>query len=147
MACGFLLRQALMRRLNNWPSRFAALVESARAQPFEWGAHDCCLWAASAVLAITGVDPAHAWRAGYRTERAAMRILASLGGLEGAGALTGIPVALACAAIGDIGLVNWPDGARSLAVCAGHTWMCAGEAGLVHLPLDAASVAWGVGRE
>lgn len=136
-----------MRRLNNWLSRFAALVDTARARPFEWGAHDCCLWAASAVLSITGEDPAEAWRGGYRTERAAMRILRSLGGLTGAGSLCGVAIDVSLATVGDIGLVTWSDGVQSLAVCAGHTWMCAGSYGLEHLPLDAATAAWGVGRE
>lgn len=136
-----------MTRLRNWPSRFAALVDSARAQPFEWGQHDCCLWAANAVLAITGRDPGAPWRGAYRTTRGALDLLESIGGLEGAGALTGNPIQVALAAIGDVGLVRWTDGTESLAVCAGHSWLAAGDAGLVHLPLEAARCAWGVGRE
>ena len=134
-------------RLKNWPSRFAALVASVRARPFEWGKHDCCLWAASAVLAITGRDPGAQWRAGYRTGRAALLILGSIGGLEAAGAMSGRPIAPALACEGDVGLVTWPCGTRSLAVRSTDAWMCAGDAGLVFLPLDAASHAWGVGRE
>lgn len=136
-----------MPRLRNWPSRFAALVDLARDLPFAWGSHDCCLWAASAVLALTGTDPAQPWRHGYLNERGAMRILNSIGGLEGAGALCGVPIDIGLAAIGDVGLVRWPDGTRSLGVRGAGLWMCAGDAGLVHLPLDAAEMAWGVGRE
>lgn len=134
-------------RLRNWPSRFAALVDSARARPFEWGTHDCCLWAASAVLALTGNDPGRQWRGAYATARGALDLLEAVGGLEGAGELTGTPIAVALAAVGDIGLVTWDDGTESLAVCAGHSWMCAGDTGLVHLPLLSARRAWGVGRE
>lgn len=136
-----------MTRLRNWPSRFAALVDRARATPFEWGSHDCCLWAASATLAITGKDPGAHLRHTYFTERAALKILASMGGLEGAGDLIGPRIALELATIGDAGLVTWPDGTRSLAVRSMSTWMCAGDHGTIHLPLDAASLAWGVGRE
>ncbi len=136
-----------MPRLKNWSSRFAALVDRARSTPFEWGSHDCCLWAANAVLAQTGSDPAREWRHGYANQRGALRILGLLGGYEGAGALTGIPIALGLATVGDIGLVTWKDGTRSLGVRSMSTWMCAGDYGLVHLPLEAASHAWGVGRE
>lgn len=136
-----------MPRLRNWPSRFAELVDRARSTPFAWGSHDCCLWVASAVLAQTGGDPAREWRHGYFTQRAALRILESIGGYEGAGALMGKPIALGLATVGDIGLVTWTDGTRSLGVRSMTTWMCAGDHGLVHLPLDAASLAWGVGRE
>lgn len=134
-------------RLRDWPGRFAALVDSARARPFEWGAHDCCLWAASAVGAITGSDPGSQWRGSYTTPRGALDVLEGLGGLEGAGAMTGKSIAVALAFVGDVGLVTWPDGVESLAVCSGHDWMCAGDSGLIRLPLDAARAAWGVGRE
>lgn len=136
-----------MLRLKNWPSRFAALVDRSRALPFAWGSHDCCLWAASAVLALTGNDPGAAWRRTYRTGRAALHILESIGGLEGAGALMGASIAPPRAGEGDIGLVTWSCGTKSLAVRSTNAWMCAGDAGLVDLSLDAATHAWGVGRE
>lgn len=134
-------------RLRNWPSRFAELVDLARARPFEWGVHDCCLWAASAVLSLTGHDPAAQWRGAYDSARGALDLLDGVGGLEGAGALAGVPIEVAQAAIGDIGLVTWDDGTESLAVSAGHSWLCAGESGLEHLRIVAARRAWGVGRE
>jgi len=133
-------------RLRNWPSRFAELVDSSRARPFEWGAHDCCLWAASAVDAITGRDPGAQWRGAYTDARGALDLLEGIGDLEGAGALTGKPIPIGNAFVGDVGLVTWPDGTESLAVCSGHDWMCAGDAGLIRLPIDAARAAWGVGR-
>jgi hypothetical protein len=136
-----------MTRLRNWPSRFAELVDRARSSPFAWGSHDCCLWAASATLAITGTDPAAHLRHTYFSERAGLKVLASIGGLEGAGALIGPSIPLALATVGDVGLVTWPDQTRSLAVRSMSTWMCAGDHGIVHLPLDAANMAWGVGRE
>ena len=136
-----------MKRLRNWPSRFASLVDSARLQPFEWGVHDCCLWAASGVLALTGGDPAFAWRGSYSTARDALAHLASIGGLEGAGAMTGVPIDASLATIGDVGLVTWQCGTQSLALFSGHDWMCAGGDGLIRLPRDVVSKAWGVGRE
>jgi hypothetical protein len=135
-----------MTRLRDWPSRFAALVDESRARPFEWGQHDCCLWAASAVEAITGRDPGAQWRGAYDDARGALDFLEFLGGLEGAGAMTGKPLSVGMAFVGDVGLVTWPDGTESLAVCSGHDWMCAGEDGLIQLPIECARAAWGVGR-
>jgi hypothetical protein len=135
-----------MKRLKDWPSRFAALVESVRARPFAWGSHDCCLWAAAAVQAVTGEDRAETWRGTYVDERGAARMALRLGGLPVIAADAGpeIPPALAVAA--DVGFVRWPDGTHSLAVCSGDAWLCVGEAGLVRLGLDSCLRAWGVGR-
>ncbi len=136
-----------MIRRKDWPSRFAALVDQVRSQPFKWGSHDCCLWAATAVLTLTGVDPGAPFRHTYFTARAALHILESLGGLEGAGALMGPQIDAALSTVGDVGLATWPDGTESLAVRSMTTWMVAGESGIEHLALDAVSMAWGVGRE
>lgn len=136
-----------MTRLKNWPSRFDALVGSVRGKPFEWGVHDCCMWASNAVLAITGSDPAAAWRGAYSTERQALSLIVRLGGLEQIGAKGGAEIPLALATVGDVGLVTWPDGTRALGVCGGSFWICAGDVGVASLPLEAASMVWGVGRE
>lgn len=135
-----------MTRLKHWPSRFAALVASARLEPFAWGSHDCCLWAADSVLALTGVDPAHALRGTYGDERSALKLVARLGGLTAIGLMCGPEIKPAHATDGDVGLVAWPDGVVSLGVHGGTRWMCVGDAGLVDLPLSAASLVWGVGR-
>jgi hypothetical protein len=57
-----------VERLPDWPERLAALVEARRHAPFAWGSNDCLLFAADAVLACTGVDPAAAWRGRYGSE-------------------------------------------------------------------------------
>ena len=70
-------------RFPDWPERLAAFIESRRATPFAWGGHDCCLFAADAVLALTGVDRAATWRGRYATEAGAMALLSRPGGLYG----------------------------------------------------------------
>jgi hypothetical protein len=136
-----------MNRLNDWPSRFAALVESVRSRQFAWGSHDCCLWAADAVLATTGHDPAAQWRGVYSTESAAHDLVASLGGLPAVAGLGGVEIDPLFAIAGDVGLVRWPDGVVSLGVSSGDLWMCVGDSGLVFFSRDAAIRTWGVGRE
>lgn len=47
-----------LRLLDGWDARLHAAIEAARAKPFQWGVHDCCLFACDCVLAVTGVDMA-----------------------------------------------------------------------------------------
>lgn len=135
-----------MTRLRDWQSRFAALVAEARARPFAWGSHDCCLWAADAVQAVTGRDPAARWRGTYSSEVGAFRIVLALGGLPMIGALCGSEILPGLAITGDIGTVKWADGVVSLGVNAGgDRWLVVGDAGLVTMH-DCALQVWGVGR-
>lgn len=135
-----------MTRLPDWPDRLSALVARAHTQPFAWGLHDCCLWAADAVLALTGHDPADGLRGRYADATGAMRALQAVGGLLGAGRLTGVRLAgPGYARDGDVALVS--DGRRPmLAVRAGAVWLVAATGGLHALPADSARMAWGVGH-
>jgi hypothetical protein len=134
-------------RLKDWNSRFAGLVSAVQARPFAWGEHDCCLWAADAVQALTGADPAGDLRGTYQTEQGAARVLLRIGGLVAAGARCGCEIDLRRVIAGDVGLVRWPDGVECLGVRGAKAWICVGESGLVWLPDNSASRAWGVGRE
>ena len=131
-----------MQRLPNWQDRLSAAFARAHAAKFEWGEFDCCLWAADAVLALTGVDPAAGLRGQYSGPLEAYRVVRSMGGLAGIGSLGGPPIAPLAAMPGDIGLVRVDK--PMLAVCAGAVWMVAATKGLHALPLDAALMAWRV---
>jgi hypothetical protein len=63
-----------MARVNNWPSVLSAEIAKARALPFQWGLHDCCLWPATVALALTDRDPAATWRGRYATARSAVKL-------------------------------------------------------------------------
>lgn len=73
-----------MRRLQDWSARLNECVARAQRAAFEYGTLDCCLYPADAVLAMTGVDPAAAWRGTYNDRAGAERVLAALGGDVGA---------------------------------------------------------------
>ena len=64
-------------RLEQWPKLLAAFIVSRRAMPFEWGKNDCGLFAADAILAMTGVDLAAEIRGTYSTEAEANAALAN----------------------------------------------------------------------
>ena len=130
-------------RFHDWHRRLIRLIESRTDAPFAWGRIDCCLWAADAVRAMTGVDHAHDLRATYTTARGARSALRLIGGLDGAGARAGPPIGPLFAATGDIGIVH--DGEHDvLAVCIGECWMVTTKTGLGTLPFNAARCAWRV---
>lgn len=128
-----------------WRQRLDALIAARMATPFAWGTHDCCLFAADAVLAQTGEDPAAEFRGTYSDAASALGLLQDLGGLPAVAARAGDPIPPLCARVGDIGLVEY-EGRASLAVCAGPVWLVPAEQGLAALPIDCAIAAWRVAQ-
>lgn len=64
-----------MNRTRGWQGRLVAYLASSATTPFAPGVHDCALFAAGAVAAMTGIDPAAAYRGRYTTERGGWRVL------------------------------------------------------------------------
>lgn len=141
-----------MTRHPDWPARLAAFVEGRRKAPFSWGGggggQDCALFAADAVLAITGEDPAAAFRGRYSSETGSRRALLRFGAGDLEGTATGIlgaPLASPLLAQrGDVVLMDRPTG-PALGVCLGEVSALADRAGLAFLPTAEARVAWRVG--
>ncbi|UGO51432.1 hypothetical protein QJV44_gp18 [Serratia phage vB_SmaS_Tlacuache] len=73
-----------MKNLD-WQEKLLEQVVLREKVKFEWGKHDCCLFAADVVQAMTGVDYASEFRGKYSTEIGAKRLLAKAGedGLTG----------------------------------------------------------------
>jgi hypothetical protein len=133
-------------RPQAWRARLDALVHARLREPFAWGVHDCCLFAADAVHAQTGDDPAAKWRGTYSDAQGAARLVQKLGGLAAIAGLVGDRIPPLTASVGDVGLVH-ADGRELLAVCMGPNWLCPTAQGLGALPLDAAQMAWRVGHD
>lgn len=133
-------------RLPGAQERLQRLLEQRSAEPFEWGRHDCCLFAADAVQAQLGIDPAEGLRGRYGTALQAVRALRELGGLEAlARQALGAPLRaplLACS--GDVGLVE-DEGGDLLAVCIGEWWTAPTSRGLGLIALNRARISWRVG--
>ncbi|GEA06230.1 hypothetical protein KUL42_09910 [Alteromonas sp. KUL42] len=64
-----------MQRYTDWATRLTQFMQSRQYSKFQWGKHDCCLFAADAVLAMTGHDYAKAFRGRYRTSKGALLAL------------------------------------------------------------------------
>ena len=141
----------IIRRRPDWALRLDALVCSRLHAPFAWGVNDCALFAADAVLAVTGHDLA----AGLRGlgARAALRQIQRAGGLCQL-VPDSLPLlrSVADAQEGDVALIEQPaKGLRGLALGVVLQVPHAGVAGparkgLAIAPLSAAIQAWGVGH-
>jgi hypothetical protein len=59
---------------------FTAFLKQAKSAPFKWGSNDCCLFAANAVLAITGADLADDFRGKYTDEASAFALIKTVTG-------------------------------------------------------------------
>jgi len=132
-----------MTRIREWQSALASVIEERMVAPFAWGTHDCCLFAADCVQAMTGHDPAVDVRGAYADEKGAARVLKKMGGLEAiASTRCGKEVNPAAARIGDV--VLGTAGRECLGVCTGEMWHAPGEHGLLAMPMRDVLRAWRV---
>jgi len=58
-------------------------LSEAASLRFQWGAHDCMLFAADWAARLTGADPAAAWRGSYASADEAAALLERHGGPRG----------------------------------------------------------------
>lgn len=66
-------------RAPDWEDRLSTYLDRVSQEPFAWGSHDCALFAASAVKAMSGVDPAAAFRGQYDTREGSALALREIG--------------------------------------------------------------------
>lgn len=135
-----------MKRLRGWEQRLAAATTAALRRPYAWGSHDCALFAADCVLAVTGEDFAAEFRGQYDTDQSARRLLAQLG-CEDVGDLAGrfLPeIEPRDARRGDVVMMPGKMGAF-LAIVDGRTAVGPVSRGLAHVPMSVAVRAWRVG--
>jgi hypothetical protein len=136
-------------RLPNWEERLNALVSERLRAPFRWGVHDCALWGADVVEALTGLDFGAPFRGIYSdAEGAAAALRAHGGGTVVRTFDRHLPRTLpAFARRGD--LVRLPRGAAAphgaLGVVIGEVALFVADAGLIRVPASAWSMAWSVG--
>ena len=131
-------------RVHDWPERLALAVEAERQASFQWGVHDCCLFAADVVLAITGTDHAAIFRGRYDSEHGAMRLIAGHGSIEAL--ITGLlgPAAHPSrAGRGDVVLADLALG-PTLGICLGNECAFKAPEGLLFQPRAVAHLAWKV---
>lgn len=132
-------------RFKDWQHRLIAYMHDSVRRPFEEGKHDCALFAASAVDAMTGHDYAAPYRGRYKTTKGGYRILRK-DGFENHVALAAAhleEIAPAFARPGDLAVIPTDEG-PSLGVVQGERVYCLGPTGLGLLPLSSATRAFRV---
>lgn len=100
-----------MKRLENWPLILSSFLRSRSSEPFEWGRNDCILFAADAVLALTGEDVAAQYRGKYDSEESAKALMAPHGNIINA----------ITSAMGVEPIKNYLCAARGDVVCIRHS--------------------------
>lgn len=134
------------QRLPDWRDRLSALIARRLRLGFEWGVRDCCLWAADACVAVTGIDYADGIRGTYDDARSACLVLRAIGGLRGAAARGGVLLTSPAFAVeGDVGLARF-NGRPMLAVAAGGVWLIQATTALHAIGAECVHAAWGVGH-
>lgn len=138
-------------RQNDWPEQLAACVKEAMHKPFEWGQHDCALFACDVIFAMTDFDPGESIRATYATADEAKAVLNAQGFdslYQFASRIASeqhypiIPFVLAQRgdiAICHTGNADWP---QTLAVCMEGKIFAPGKNRLVHLPTVTVLTTW-----
>lgn len=108
-------------RLPDWHSRLSDYIDAVRRTPFAYGRHDCALFAAGAVEAMTGVDPSVELRGKYKTLGGGLRQLKRLGFADHGefAAFLFEEVHPSHAQIGDIAAIDLGGGAIALGVVQG----------------------------
>ena len=73
-----------MERIDGWEMRLDDFIKSRQFAKFEWGVHDCALFACDAIREMTSVDIAEYFRDSYYTKDEAYSLLLAFsgGGLE-----------------------------------------------------------------
>ena len=132
-----------MQKLPDWEPRIAAYLDACATRPFAYGAHDCCLFGAGAIEALTGHDAGKPWRGKYRTEAGAAKALKRrwFDDIDGPFTdLLGEPTAPLMAARGDI----VSDGANIGVMWVGGAWFVTDD-GLQMQPATGLQRCWKVG--
>ncbi len=73
-----------MQKFFDWEVRLDKYIHECANKDYSWGEHDCVLFAAGCIYAMTGIDLGKPFRGKYKTKRGAIGILKRRfgGGLE-----------------------------------------------------------------
>lgn len=130
-----------LERISNWEESLYNYILSKRHQPFEYGSNDCCMFAAGATQAITGIDPMSEFRGKYKSLATSVRALKEIGAgdLESTMDSKFPEIPVSSAKRGDIAFF---DG--SLGVVMGLFAWFISEDGLERIPRDMWDKCWSV---
>ncbi len=125
-------------RRPDWRPRLQSYLARVSGRRFRAGRHDCALFAAGAIHAQTGFDPAHLWRGQYRNLDEGYALLRGAGFEDPAAFVAARceEIAPARAAAGDIAVLAGDDGTAALGVVQGAMVYCLRPSGLALVRRD-----------
>jgi hypothetical protein len=141
----------VLHRYSDWPSRLHSYLETRRYAEFAYGSHDCCLFVADAIVAMTGIDVAASFRNTYHSGPGALRRICAYSAFATVEDLVatvfrehGLPeISPAHAARGDVALL--PENGHILGLISlSGTVLAAAEHGWLEYPATIACRAWKV---
>jgi hypothetical protein len=126
------------------------MLESEQQLRFEWGVFDCALHVCNDIKAITGVDPAAAYRGTYSDQAGAAAIYGSnfQQFIEATCSALGMPeVPVTFARRGDVVFIDndTEQGAIAIVSLDGRYASCASDQGMALVPMARWKRAWQVG--
>jgi len=138
------------RRCEDWPEKLKAYLEKNAEKPFDWGTHNCSLFAADWVLECCGLDPLGRLREECKDRASALAILARKGGVGGLWARAchryGWPqVHRYYAQRGDLVLYRGQGGHTGIGICAGESFAALEIGGLGRRDMAQATHAFKIG--
>ena len=130
-------------RHSTWEESLSNYLASKLHEPFAYGSNDCCMFAAGAVEAMTGIDPMAEFHGHYADLRSSIKALKEIGAGDLEATIDGkFPeVAIGYAQRGDLAFF---DG--SLGVVGGSFAWFASDDGLERVPRSMWDKTWSVGR-
>lgn len=133
-------------RNADWRPQLVAYLGSVARTPFVMGQHDCALFVAGAVAAMTGIDPAAAYRGTYTTVKGGLKAVLKQGFASHEAVFAALfePIAPAFAAVGDIAVIDRPGDIPILGIFEGERIAVAGDDGLAFIPREMATSAYRV---
>lgn len=130
-------------RISAWEDALVNYIAIKRHEPFEYGVNDCCLFAAGAVLEVTGEDPMSEFRGKYDSLKTSLKVIKEIGAGTLEETLDGkFPeVAISHAQRGDLAFF---DG--SVGVVMGGFAYFASDDGLEQISREMWDKCWSIGR-
>jgi hypothetical protein len=130
-------------RIPAWEDALVNYIAIKRHEPFEYGVNDCCLFAAGAVIEVTGEDPMPEFRGKYDSLKTSLKVIKEIGAGTLEATLDGkFPeVGIGHAQRGDLAFF---DG--SVGVVMGGFAYFASDDGLERVPRAMWDKCWSVGR-
>jgi hypothetical protein len=130
-------------RIPAWEDALSNYIAAKRHEPFEYGVNDCCLFAAGAVIEVTGEDPMPEFRGKYDSLKGSLKVIKEIGAGTLEATLDGkFPeIGIGYAQRGDLAFF---DG--SVGVVMGGFAYFASDDGLERVPRAMWDKCWSVGR-